>query len=434
MSELRRYPDYKDSGVPWLGEIPSHWDEKRMRFFVNTNPLKSELDVADDTMISFLPMEALSVDGGMNLETNKEIGEVYKGYTYFRNDDVVIAKITPCFENGKASISKNLTNGIGFGTTELHVLRPKADSISKFIFYLVRSDSFMKIGESEMYGAGGQKRIPESFIKNFLGALPPLDEQQAIVNFLDTELEHIDTLISKQQQLIERLAEQRSAVITHAVTKGLDADAPMKDSGVEWLGDIPEHWDVGKIKHFITCSSGDPLDSSEIEKAYDEINAIPVIGGNGTLGYSYQSNFKESCISVGRVGALCGNVHLINYESWINDNSLIVRNKTDRYLLDFIVHILRARNLNEIASRTAQPLLTGTQVKNQEFCIPDIDEQKEIVNYIDLETKKIDQMSNSNKNIIAKLQEYRSALITQAVTGKIDVRDIVTENRIEEIV
>ena len=148
MSNLKRYPEYKDSGVPWLGEIPSHWEEKRMRFFVKTNPLKSELELNDDTLVSFVPMEAVSIAGGLDLESEKELEEVYKGYTYFRNGDVVLAKITPCFENGKASICNDLTNGVGFGTTELHVIRPSENTTSEYVFYLIRSDTFMKVGES----------------------------------------------------------------------------------------------------------------------------------------------------------------------------------------------------------------------------------------------------------------------------------------------
>ena len=274
MSELRRYPDYKDSGVPWLGDIPSHWEAKRMRFFVNTNPLKSELGIQEGLLVSFVPMESVAVDGGLTLTTDKEISDVYKGYTYFRNNDVVMAKITPCFENGKASICNNLTNDIGFGTTELHVLRPKEETSSRFLFYLIRSDVFMKIGESEMYGAGGQKRVPESFIKNFVAPLPSINEQQAIVNFLDDKLDHIDTLISKQQQLIEKLSEQRSAVITHAVTKGLDPDVPMKDSGVEWLGEIPDHWKATKLKYYFDIQLGKMLQPNPTLSDDFEVNYL----------------------------------------------------------------------------------------------------------------------------------------------------------------
>ena len=458
MSELRRYPDYKDSGVPWLGEIPSHWDEKRMRFFVNTNPLKSELDVADDTMVSFLPMEALSVDGGMNLDTDKEIGEVYKGYTYFRNDDVVIAKITPCFENGKASISKNLTNGIGFGTTELHVLRPKTDAISKFIFYLIRSDSFMKIGESEMYGAGGQKRIPERFIKNFLGALPPLDEQKAIVNFLDTELEHIDTLIDKQQQLIEKLAEQRSAVITHAITKGLDSDVAMKDSGVEWLGEIPEHWDLTYNKYLFNFSRGltitkaDLIDEGIPCISYGEVHSKygfevdPDIHPLKCVPESYAENFKYAVLKQGDFVFAdtsedykgSGNFTHLNTQTMTmaGYHTVVMKQKHNhnyRYLAYmFDSKAFRTQVINQVSGVKVFSVTQGILKRTPAWLPPRI-EQDKIVVYLDKETNRMDLSSKAATDIIAKLQEYRAALVTQAVTGKIDVRDIDKGNSIEEV-
>lgn len=197
MSEYARYPEYKDSGVPWLGEIPSHWQLKRLRFGIELNPLKSEVKIASDTLVSFVPMDSVKFDKNLELSQEKTLEEVYKGYTYFRNNDIVLAKITPCFENGKSAIASGLTNGIGFGTTELHVLRASDTLEEDYLYYLIKSDFFMKVGESEMLGAGGQKRISEEFIKNFIFTFPSIDEQARIANFLDHELGKIDALIEK---------------------------------------------------------------------------------------------------------------------------------------------------------------------------------------------------------------------------------------------
>ena len=125
-----RYPKYKASGVEWLGEVPQHWEVKRLRFATELNPSKSEVSHLDrETAVSFLPMEAVGDDGTLNLEKEKPIGEVESGYTYFRNGDVTVAKITPCFENGKGALMSGLVNGIGFGTTELIVARPKLKEV-----------------------------------------------------------------------------------------------------------------------------------------------------------------------------------------------------------------------------------------------------------------------------------------------------------------
>lgn len=208
----------KKSGVEWLGDVPAHWEVKRLRFTLSLNPVKSELNIPEDTLVSFVPMEAVNFDKDLTLSEERNLDEVYKGYTYFKNGDVVLAKITPCFENGKSAIAQNLTNGIAFGTTELHVLRSQDSINNHFLYYLIKSDSFMKIGESEMYGAGGQKRVPEEFIKNFLIGLPPYYEQVTIADYLDQETAKIDDLCDTVNQTIGRLKEYRTALITQAVT------------------------------------------------------------------------------------------------------------------------------------------------------------------------------------------------------------------------
>lgn len=164
------YPSYKPTGVDWLEEVPSHWDMKRLRFAVQTNPLASELRCPPDTLVSFVPMDAVGEYGGLALDQEKALDEIGSGYTYFRDDDVVVAKITPCFENGKGALAKGLKNGIAFGTTELHVLRVRENLDPSFLFYLTISEAFRDMGEAHMYGAGGQKRVPELFIKDLQSA------------------------------------------------------------------------------------------------------------------------------------------------------------------------------------------------------------------------------------------------------------------------
>lgn len=214
----------RDSGTEWLGMIPGHWELKRLRYITRLNPSKSELSMIDrDAEVSFLPMEAIREDGGLRLDTVRPIYEVDKGYTYFRENDVTVAKITPCFENGKGAVMRNLTNGIGFGTTELIVVRPHVGKVlSEFLKWIFSSVFFLKLGESAMYGAGGQKRVPESFIRDFPVALPSLSEQRSIVDFLDQETAKIDTLISEAQRAIELLKERRGALISAAVTGKID--------------------------------------------------------------------------------------------------------------------------------------------------------------------------------------------------------------------
>ena len=160
-----KYPKYKASGTDWLGEVPEHWSVRRLRFVAELNPSKSEISQLDrETVVSFLPMESVGDDGTLSLDKEKTIGEVESGYTYFRDGDVTVAKITPCFENGKGALMYGLTNGIGFGTTELIVVRPRPDEVlGTYLHFLFISTEFRGLGESHMYGAGGQKRVPDAF-------------------------------------------------------------------------------------------------------------------------------------------------------------------------------------------------------------------------------------------------------------------------------
>lgn len=212
----------KKSNSQILGSYPETWKVKRLRFDIETNPSKSEIQLDESELVSFIPMESVSVGGGLDLSNERMISEVSSGYTYFADGDVVVAKITPCFENGKASIAENLHQGIAFGTTELHVLRCKENLLNKFLFFIIQSDKFMKYGESEMYGAGGQKRVPERFIKDYLIALPPLDDQQEICDFIESQLSHLDGLVEKVESTISTFNEYRSTLITQVVTGKID--------------------------------------------------------------------------------------------------------------------------------------------------------------------------------------------------------------------
>lgn len=218
----------KDSGVAWLGEIPAHWVPKRMRFCMKTNPSKGEIKLNDDELVSFIPMEAVGEFGGLNLDAEKELREIGGGYTYFADHDVVVAKITPCFENGKGAIARGLKNGMAFGTTELHVMRSDNTLLPDYLFHLTMSHPFRCIGESEMYGAGGQKRVPESFLKDFRIGLPPVNEQQDIIDYINKVNQKLDMQMSKATDVIGRLTEYRSALITNAVTGKIDVrDVPV---------------------------------------------------------------------------------------------------------------------------------------------------------------------------------------------------------------
>lgn len=230
------YKNYKPANALWLSALPETWSQIRGRFVMAVNPparRARELDGTDD--VSFVPMEAVGEYGGLDLERTKPLDEIGAGYTAFEDGDVVVAKITPCFENGKGAIAVGLKNGVGFGTTELHVLRAGDRLNREFLFYLTISHTFRALGESEMYGAGGQKRVPPEFAKDFRIPLPPLEEQGVIARFLAAKTAQIDELIratsggsahgaigDRKTNLAGLLVEYRQALITSAVTGKID--------------------------------------------------------------------------------------------------------------------------------------------------------------------------------------------------------------------
>lgn len=169
------YPAYKSAGIEWLDKMPEGWKVKRGRFCMKVNPSSDKLRrLSAEDAVSFIPMENVGEYGGLILDMTKPLGEIGTGYTEFQDGDVVVAKITPCFENGKGAIASGLTNGVALGTTELHVLRASGSLNQRFLFYLTISSLYRKMGEAEMYGAGGQKRVPPEFNKDFRTPLPPI--------------------------------------------------------------------------------------------------------------------------------------------------------------------------------------------------------------------------------------------------------------------
>jgi type I restriction enzyme S subunit len=420
LRRFKPYPAYKDSGVEWLGQIPAHWEVKRLRFLGFVNPSPGELRSASPSLeVTFIPMDALGEWGGFNLEATKQLSEVSSGYTYFRDGDVLVAKITPCFENGKGAVARGLTNGIGFGTTELHVIRPGSGLHADFLAYLTFSRPFRGLGQVEMKGAAGQQRVSEEFIKDFPVPLPPLLlEQRAIAAFLDRETAKIDALVAKKERLIELLQENRTALITRAVTKGLDLNAPMKDSGVEWLGEIPVHWEVMALKQLTSLRAGEAITSDHIDQAGE----YPVYGGNGVRGYTSSFTHEGDFPLIGRQGALCGCINFASGRFWASEHAVVaapLRGVDARWL----AYLLTAMSLNEYSESAAQPGLAVSVVASIHAPRPPLPEQRAIAAFLDRETAKIDALIAKIHEGIERLKEYRTALISAAVTGKIDVQE-----------
>jgi type I restriction enzyme, S subunit len=439
----KAYPKYKNSWVEWLGEVPEHWEVKRSRFMIKMNPSKTEIaDLVPDTEVSFLPMESVGEDGSLNLETTRPIAEVGTGYTYFSEGDVTFAKITPCFENGKGAIMQNLVSNCGFGTTELTVLRPSEKVDNEFLHYITTSREFRKNGEAWMYGAGGQKRVPDDFVRNFYFSWPSLPEQQSIAAFLDRETGQIDTLIDKKQRIVELLREKRMALISRAVTKGLNPNARMKPSGVEWLGEVPKHWEVKRVKYKATINDEALPETTapDYEMLYVDISSVDPVNG---IVQKDPMVFEEAPSRARRImrdgDTIVSTVRtylraiasIKNPEKNLTVSTGFAVIRPRKISSDYLANALHAPSfIEEVVSRSvgvSYPAINASEIGLIKIPVPPLSEQQTISSFLDRETAKIDKLISKVEEAILRLKEYRTAIISAAVTGKIDVREAASD-------
>lgn len=415
MSEYARYPEYKDSGVPWLGEIPSHWQSKRLKFLgeIILGLTYSPEDITTDTENSTLILRSSNVQNGKlafddNVFVTKDIP---KKMITTENDILICSRNGSRALIGKCALIEGQALNQAFGAFMTVYRGP----YRKFIYYMLNSEIFKS--QLGTFLTSTINQLTTQVLGNFEISLPPKDEQDIIVSFLDHELGKIDALIDKQQLLLDKLAEQRSAVITQAVTKGLDPNAEMKDSGVEWLGDVPKHWSKIALHYLTSLKSGSTITALD----FVENGEYPVFGGGGFRGYIDKYTHEGEYNLIGRQGALCGKITLANGKFFATEHAVVVtpvrqlRNKWLNYLLVTM-------NLNQYSTSSAQPGISAEVIGRLRIPLPSLEEQTQIADFLDQENQKIDQMTDTVNRTIERLKEYRSTLITQAVTGKIDVR------------
>ncbi|CAM7143693.1 restriction endonuclease subunit S [Klebsiella quasipneumoniae subsp. similipneumoniae] len=450
MAKYKAYPEYKDSGVEWLGKIPNHWTTLAIKHVAQLNPSKSCIGIEKmKGMCSFIPMEKLKFNS-LSVDDVKDVSDVYNGYTYFENEDILIAKVTPCFENKNMVVAHDLHNGIGFGSSEIYVLRCNDIINNDFLFYRLQEDNFMSIAEGAMTGAGGLKRVPSDILNNFKFGLPRIKEQSIIVNFLKHETAKIDILIEKQQQLIELLKEKRQAVISHAVTKGLNPDVPMKDSGVEWLGEVPEHWIVRRLKHTASLQSGIPkgkdltgkssisvpmLRVANVQDGYLDLEDVHAIDIEPSQLERYLLRNGDVLMNEGGDNDQLGRgaVWSAPIDNCIHQNHVfaIRPQRIESDWLDMLTRVAYAKfHFYRVAKQSTNlASISSTNIKETPLLIPPVEERVEILEFIKLQLEKLKKTEELSSNQVALLQERRTALISAAVTGKIDVRDWVAPDK-----
>ncbi|MCP9300748.1 restriction endonuclease subunit S [Bacillus halotolerans] len=423
--------------------------EVKLKYIAHLNPSKSEIDLGEnkEKVVSFLPMDKIISPNNLDLSLNKTIEEVYSGYTYFRENDIVLAKVTPCFENGNLAIARGLTNEIGFGTTELHVLRVNEKFYdTEYIYYCLQLEDFKSKAVANMYGVGGLKRIPTEFLSEYKFLVPDLDTQIRIRKYLNLKLSEISNLIGNKTKLIKLLEQQRQSIITEAVTKGLNPNVKMKDSGVEWIGEIPEHWEIKKIKNIANVySSNVDKKSVEGEKEVLLCNYVDVYYNDSITA---DINFMKATAKDEQIKTFTLKKHdvIITKDSespkdiaiptWVSQDldgvvcgyHLSLIRCFENTLGHYLYYTLESNQIKEQFYTKANGVtrfgLSKEAIKNGLIAIPPFNEQLEIAEMLNNVNQEVRSTVEKLKIQIEKLKEYRQSLIYEAVTGKIDVREM----------
>lgn len=423
--KYQAYPEYKDSGIEWLGNIPSHWVVTTIKRFAPfstgwTPPTDNDSYFGGDHLwanISDLGPKYLS-------STAKTITDAGVRATRIRKSPVGSLLFSFKLSIGLVSIvEKELYTNEAIATFE------PSKTVHVPYMYWAAPLFIPQNADENIYGA---KLLNQERISNAPFVLPPRDEQRTIAAFLDHETARIDRLIEKQQRLIELLKEKRQAVISHAVTKGLDPNVPMKDSGVEWLGQVPEHWVVTSLKYFY-----ENLDFRRIPLSSEERGGrqgeYPYYGASGVIDSVDDYLFDEGCVLVGEDGAnlvmrSTPLAFVAHGKYWVNNHAHILRMNDG--LNEFWAAVINNIDIRPLVSGSAQPKLTAEAMGNITIaCSPNIQERRDIMRFLEEQLPKIDVVMHKSQFQIALLKERRTALISAAVTGKIDVRNWQPDSR-----
>ncbi|QXZ16464.1 restriction endonuclease subunit S [Pseudomonas sp. AO-1] len=432
-----QYTDLDCSGVAWLQHIPCHWGVKRLKF--SAELINNKVSV-EESPLPYLGLEHIESWTGRKIE-----GEIVNSEgvaSSFLAGDVLFGKLRPYLAK------VHLAQRDGLISSEALVIRSKAELHAEFLKYYMLSRDFINIVNSSTFGSK-MPRASWDFIGNLPVLLPEVEEQQAIASFLDFKTAQIDALIAKKQALLEKLAEKRIALISHAVTKGLNSSVPMKDSGAAWLGLIPESWKILPFRRLIIGGTQNGIYKakeffSEDGTAFIQMGEAfsePIIKRTakdrvllsqaelsqwgleqGDLIFARRSLVFEGSGKCAVVGEL--------EEPHAYESSMIrVRLNKKEIMPMFAFHYFGgAFGRAQILATTKQVTISGIdsqQLKDVLVCVPPASEQDEILDYIQQSECVYIRAHNKVTAVVERLQEYRSSLITNAVTGKIDVRSFI---------
>jgi len=433
-SRWRRYPAYKDSEIEWLGEIPAHWEVKRLKYGLIQNDGGVWGEAFDDEGTIVLRSTEMTLDGGWRIDNpaRRRLTSTERRVARLVAGDLVVTKSSgSALHLGKTALVTEEIEALDCCFSNFtQRLRSHQGLYPRLLWYLLNSP----IGREQLNYFGttttGLANLNGDVIGSVFIPWVPLPDQRAIADFLDCETAKIDALIAKNERLIELLQEKRAAIITRAVTKGLAPHAPMKDSGVEWLGEIPAHWDALRLK-----------------VAADLVNER-INGGEGMLPYIAMENvesetgklidtefqivpesvcslFQPTDVLFGKLRPYLAKVMAPEFAGCCSSELIVLRPRRvlRRYLFYYCLSDCFIKIVDSSTYGAKMPRANWQCLGNMSVPIPPIVEQRAIADFLDCETARIETFVRRVQQVIEKLQEYRAALITAAVTGQIDVRE-----------
>ena len=427
MENIKPYSKYKPSGISWIGDVPEHWSIKRIKYVFKEQDKRSEIGSEDLLSVSHYTGVTRKSDKVVNGDfmTN---AKTLVGYKIVEKGDLVINIMLAW--NGSLGISKY--DGI---TSPAYCVYKSLIGGEKYFGYLFRTKNAQQEFKKQSTGIiDSRLRLYTDKFFNIKTVIPSLEEQTAIANFLDYKTAKIDRFIRKKKQLIKLLNEQKAGIINHAVTKGLDPNATMKPSAIEWLGEIPEHWEVKKLKYSVRINQHIAFDKQKsqhtkiaLENIEGKTGRILELNKNSFEGIG--TIFKKGDILFGKLRPYLAKVVAPNFEGSCVNELLVLTPNTKIWNSEFLKFRMLSSGFIKMVDNSTfgakMPRASWDFIGGLKISCPPLDVQKEIVLSIEEETLQLNQLIQTIEKEIVLTQEYRTALIAEAVTGKIDVRAFV---------
>lgn len=418
-----RYDKYKDSGIAWIGEIPEHWELRKGKYLFrlrNSKGNNNAILLAATQKYGMIPQS--QVEGVVQVKQDTDLN-TFK--TVHKNDYVISLR---SFQGGF-----EMSEYEGVCSPAYQVFYSTIPCCNYFFKYMFKSYGFVSQINAFTLGIREGKNIQYDDFSLMTLPLPTLQEQQSIATYLDQKCSEIDELITLQEEMITKLQSYKQSVITEAVTKDLDKNVPLKDSGIEWIGEIPEHWSKNKIiRLFSIIGSGTTPKSSKEDNYIGSVNWIQsgdinggyiencknTISDTALKEYSTLKIYKAPFIIVAMYGASVGNISISNIDGCVNQACCVMNETKQNFKYLFYAMNSVKKYLIYKAEGGGQPNISQDKIKNTWLPIPPLSEQQSIADYLDQKCSEIDELISIKQQKIEKLKDYKKSLIFECVTGK----------------